>query len=399
MPRPRKNPDSKYPMTLTSADGLFRSVIYESQGRYQVVSGKVEKGAIKVKTPAGSSEADALTIAKAAIKDHEGGNLKAEAVKPRTLAQFRAYWLGRKRHEEGKTRGQPIDKKTYDSHRQILDHLQAQFINGEDPKLTDITKQHVEAAIEHNTKSETTFNDRYTKLGKMFRYMHAQGMTKFNIMDAVNNPGDPRVVIPYAKPIPSTEFLPWIKPDEQARFLAVLDDVWRGRIMAGLLCGLRRDEVAGARWTWVSNLDTDEAEIRIPKRDGGFTLKARTSPRSIPIEGPFLVELRRLRAEGKNPVYLFSPNPAERYPDVSGWSDHVRAFCGKAGVSSVHFHGLRDSYASTLLHARVGLKFVAMLLGDTVQVVEQHYAAVIPADNRDNVRQAFGHLDRLRNAA
>jgi integrase len=89
-------------------------------------------------------------------------------------------------------------------------------------------------------------------------------------------------------------------------------------------------------------------------------------------------EVKRIRATGTNPTYIFSPGTS--YPSAKNWADAVHDTCKRAGVTDISFHGLRDTYASTRLGIRKeSILLVAKSMGDTVATVEKAYAFILPS--------------------
>lgn len=66
-----------------------------------------------------------------------------------------------------------------------------------------------------------------------------------------------------------------------------------------------------------------------------------------------------------------------------------------AGLSRVTPHGLRHSFATAALKARVPVEVVAARLGNTSRVVQEVYSHVIPADDQA-AAQVVGDLFRGR---
>jgi integrase len=64
-----------------------------------------------------------------------------------------------------------------------------------------------------------------------------------------------------------------------------------------------------------------------------------------------------------------------------------------AGLPRLTPHGLRHSFASAALHARVPVEVVAARQGNTPRVVQEVYAHVIPADDQA-AAQLVGDLYR-----
>jgi integrase len=57
--------------------------------------------------------------------------------------------------------------------------------------------------------------------------------------------------------------------------------------------------------------------------------------------------------------------------------EHVKAFGKRAGVTNVHPHRFRDSFACDCLLKSCSTADVAFFLGDTTKTVEAHYAAFV----------------------
>lgn len=58
----------------------------------------------------------------------------------------------------------------------------------------------------------------------------------------------------------------------------------------------------------------------------------------------------------------------------------------RAGVSNVHFHRFRDTFAVDLLLRGASPYDVAKMLGDTIETVEKHYMPFV-RELRDRVRR------------
>jgi integrase/recombinase XerD len=59
---------------------------------------------------------------------------------------------------------------------------------------------------------------------------------------------------------------------------------------------------------------------------------------------------------------------------ITEWQERMKKICVIAGIPDGHFHQLRDTFAVRLLEKGVPLETVAVLLGNTVQVCQKHYA-------------------------
>jgi integrase len=178
--------------------------------------------------------------------------------------------------------------------------------------------------------------------------------------------------------------------------------------------GGRRGETTALRWTdldlgagtatiarqFVIHPDTYVVEVRPTKRP--------RSKSTISLHSDTIAALRRRRAE----------QAAERLAMGDGWPgpedlsyDLVFAFANgrlvrpdtltrtidrmstAAGLPRLTPHGLRHSFATAALKARVPVEVVAARLGNTVRVVQEIYAHVIPSDDQA-AAQLVGDLYR-----
>jgi integrase len=76
---------------------------------------------------------------------------------------------------------------------------------------------------------------------------------------------------------------------------------------------------------------------------------------------------------------------------VSRWI--VARLAVEAGLPRITAHGLRHSFATAALKARVPVEVVAARLGNTARMVQEVYAHVIPADDA-GAAQLVGDLYR-----
>jgi integrase len=78
-------------------------------------------------------------------------------------------------------------------------------------------------------------------------------------------------------------------------------------------------------------------------------------------------------ADEGDPYYFWSGNGAVKSM-ITEWQERMKKACVIAGIPDGHFHRLRDTFSVRLLENGVPLETVAILLGNTVQVCQRHYA-------------------------
>lgn len=129
-------------------------------------------------------------------------------------------------------------------------------------------------------------------------------------------------------------------------------------LLLGLVLGLRRGEICGARW---SDIDWDAEEIhicnqRIRLADGRLIdapPKSRTSDRTIPIPAPLMA---RLRKERQLSGYICRLSP-------SGIDAAHRALVRRLGLPPIPLHGLRHSMATACIRHGGDMRSLQLLLG------------------------------------
>jgi len=211
----------------------------------------------------------------------------------------------------------------------------------------------------------------------------------------------------------------WWTPEQVGTFLEHLRTV-EPCVVVGLGetlvdSGGRRGEVLGLRW---SDLDLGAGTATVtqqlvgdPHSRNALSLRPTKRPRSKSVIGlhpDTVAALRRRKAEqAKHQIAM-----------DKGWPDHELAFTwadGRpirpdhltstverlsiaAGLPRLTPHGLRHSFATAALSARVPVEVVAARLGNTSRVVQEVYQHVIPADDAA-AAQLVGDLYRGRKKA
>lgn len=213
----------------------------------------------------------------------------------------------------------------------------------------------------------------------------------------------------------------WWTPQQVGTFLVFCrrqSDLPSGLVEVLADAGGRRGEVLGLRW---SDFDLDNGTASITRqlvarpRTNELELRNTKRPRSKSTIGlhPDTVKALRTRrsAQAEHRLLVGSgwPGPGTLDFDlVFTWPDGrairpdvltrtIARLSVAAGLPRITPHGLRHSFASAALAARVPVEVVAARLGNTPRVVQEIYAHVIPADDQA-AAQLVGDLYRSKEA-
>jgi integrase len=232
---------------------------------------------------------------------------------------------------------------------------------------------------------------------QVLAYAITEGLISINVAAYVKLPRKPHSD---AKPITVWE------PSELLAFREVADrDEWAAGWRL-TLCGLRRSEVLGLKW---SAVDLDRGEIRVEASrvllDGGTRTvtddpKSKASRRTVPVEAiqPGTVAiLRSLRArqaadklalgEAYEETGLVLVDALGRPLRPEAYSDRFPLLSRQAGVPVVILHAVRHTLALMMHRAGIAPADAAALLGHTLAV---HLARYVPLTERGARSAASG---------
>jgi integrase len=200
---------------------------------------------------------------------------------------------------------------------------------------------------------------------------------------AIYSPVDPDAL--YRKTTRRDRFL---TADEGSRLLAETPAGLRAYMALGLLAGLRRDEAAFLRRM---DVDLEAGIITIAAKDlpdgEAWTPKTKRAARVVPI----VPDLSRVLAwhlasehagdwwltpRPHDPAWPWHPRTLQTW--VSEIVQRAGLVTGRKDPRGVTYHTLRHTFATHLVSSGVDLYTVAQLLGDTLAVVEETYAHLLP---------------------
>ena len=168
----------------------------------------------------------------------------------------------------------------------------------------------------------------------------------------------------------------YLTEEEEFRLFQSLHEGYRPLVEVGLLTGLRASNFIGLRWR---DVDLEAAVYTIPESKSGEALRLPMHPRVRDI----------LAGLPRNGVYVFAEADGEPPWDFTHtFAKAVRI----AGLSDLHLHDLRHTWASRLAMAGVDLLTIKELGGWKTLAMVQRYAHL----SRDHKRAALGRLISYR---
>ncbi|MEW6365197.1 MAG: site-specific integrase [Acidobacteriota bacterium] len=192
-------------------------------------------------------------------------------------------------------------------------------------------------------------------------------------------------VIRKVKPLPGEEERErYMSYEEEDRLLAVASPHLREVIQVAVHTGLRRGELLALKWEDV-DLERSFLRVRTSKND---------RPRSVPLDGDVKAVLSAMLSRRRldvSDVFTYKGRGG-----IKGIKTAWNKACRKAGISDLHFHDLRHTFASRLVQAGVSLYAVAKLLGHSKATrVTERYAHLAPEGLAEDVKV----LERRNGAA
>ncbi|MBX9621588.1 MAG: site-specific integrase [Alphaproteobacteria bacterium] len=175
----------------------------------------------------------------------------------------------------------------------------------------------------------------------------------------------------------------WLNDEEVQRLLTSLNN-YRNQNVANairllVLMGSRKTEVLSAKWE------------QIDLERGTWTMRARSTKQRkmeyLPVSSPVLEILTNMKTHADSPFLFPGKVPGQPLKDPKKAWNTIR---NKAGVSDVHIHDLRHTFASHLVSSGVSLSIVGKLLGHTQASTTQRYAHLAVAPLRE-AAELFGN--------
>jgi integrase len=261
-------------------------------------------------------------------------------------------------------------------------------------KLTDLSPVHIQKF--YNKLRESYGSGHVQNIGNLLSKAFTQAI-RWNMLN--KNP------VSLVKKPPTTRKNTTMKVwtvEEQKKFLTHSAGGPIGYYVLFLLAltsGMRKGELLGLKW---EDIDTKQGIISI-KRTLVFankTLylkdkpKTESSIRTIQIPEQTVKALRHLKISQKdNPNKVVFPSPKTNgllYPN--SLDKQFAKTLNEAGVPKINFHGLRHTFATTLLTSNVNPKIVQEMLGHaTIKTTMDTYSHVLP----NMQKEAAQHLSAM----
>lgn len=144
--------------------------------------------------------------------------------------------------------------------------------------------------------------------------------------------------------------------------------------LLGLYTGMRLGEVCALKW---SDIDWEKKTITVRRtvqrtasmenREGRRTLlmigspKSKRSHRALPVPDFLFALLKKIRPAADADAYIFGK--PDRAAEPRTMQRHFRQLTRALGLSEVHFHTLRHSFATRLMELGVDIQTISVLLG------------------------------------
>jgi integrase len=216
-------------------------------------------------------------------------------------------------------------------------------------------------------------------LTKAFRQAYEWGMVQKNVVSLVKKPPISRK---------NTTMKIWTV-EQQKAFLDYAkndNEFYYSLFLLALTTGMRKGELLGLQWGDV-DLKNNTIQVKRTLVIAEKTIylkdvpKTESSIRSISIAENTIKNLREFKLkQAPNELNLVFPSPKTNlllYPN--SLDKHFHKTIKAAGVPSITFHGLRHTFATTLLELGVNAKIVQEMLGhSTIKTTMDTYSHVLP---------------------
>jgi integrase len=216
-------------------------------------------------------------------------------------------------------------------------------------------------------------------LTKAFRQAYEWGMIQKNVAALVKKPPTSRK---------NTTMKVW-SIDQQKAFLDYAksdNEFYYSLFLVALTSGMRKGEILGLQW---SDIDLKQGIIQVKRTlvyaEKSIYLKdmpkTESSIRSISVAENTIKHLREYKLkQTPNEMNLVFPSPKTTlllYPN--SLDKHFAKTIKSSGLPVITFHGLRHTFATTLLELGVNAKIVQEMLGhSTIKTTMDTYSHVLP---------------------
>lgn len=175
--------------------------------------------------------------------------------------------------------------------------------------------------------------------------------------------------------------------------------------LLGLYTGMRLGEICALKWT---DIDWQQKQIAVRRTVQRMANTGPTSRRTELFVGPpksasayrmmpvpdFILHLLKEQRNNSVSSYLFGRG--ERPADPRTIQRRFQHFTKACGISHIHFHTLRHSFATRLLETGVDVKTVSTLLGhSSVRTTLDSYTHITPDRQRRAVGRLFRQIQRF----
>lgn len=329
-----------------------------------------------------------------AKEEEEQDAAKQEAVKI-PLADYFSVWLESHKDE--------VRPNTYSSYATAINNHIVPYFKEHPVAVQDVRPRHMNGYFEakRKTLSACTLRKHRSYMTAMFRYARLNELLTHDPMENVVNPPKKKYKSDVYKDDATDQLLALAKEQGEPIFPAIY--------LAAKL-GLRRSEVAGARW---HNVDWNAKTLRISTTvvyyDGipvevGET-KNDSSYRKIPLTSKVIAFLKEIQAEQERNRLVLGPAYKNEHNDcICTWADgspispntmssRFEAFLKRNGLPKIRFHDLRHSAATALLKSGADVKAVSKFLGHSqVSTTYDIYAHIFAEDAADALTQRDEHF-------